>query len=80
MSGIRRRRGSTPPVPMRAGRGMSEMEAAAARLERAVARLEAATKRLAEAKPADQGEAEATSMVAARLEEAIQRIDQLLEE
>jgi exonuclease VII small subunit len=63
---------------------MSEWQEATERLERAIARLEAASKRLADRaearRPEPTGEAEATALVAARLEEAIQRIDQLLEE
>lgn len=63
---------------------MSDLDDAAQRLEQAVQRLEAASKRLS-GKAAAKGSAspalaETTAMVAARLEEAILRIDRLLEE
>lgn len=63
---------------------MSELDEAARKLDLAVQRLEAASKRIADAKPAGKGGgiglAETTASVAARLEEAILRIDRLLEE
>ncbi|HEY3919131.1 MAG TPA: hypothetical protein VGL83_15165 [Stellaceae bacterium] len=61
---------------------MSELDDAARKLDIAVQRLEAASKR-GEVKPAGKGaavQAEMTATVAARLEEAILRIDRLLEE
>jgi hypothetical protein len=64
---------------------MTELDDAARKLDLAVQRLEAAARRMADAKPArDKGaapaQADVTAMVAARLEEAILRIDRLLEE
>lgn len=62
---------------------MSELDEAARKLDLAVQRLEAASKRVADTKPAGKGGAslaETTASVAARLEEAILRIDRLLEE
>ncbi len=63
---------------------MSDLDEAARKLDMAVQRLEAASKRSAEAKPAAKGGstllADTTATVAARLEEAILRIDRLLEE
>jgi hypothetical protein len=62
---------------------MSELDEAARKLDMAVQRLEAASKRT-EAKPAaktgSSALADTTATVAARLEEAILRIDRLLEE
>jgi hypothetical protein len=62
---------------------MSDLDEAAKMLDLAVQRLEEASQR-AEAKPAvkavSPGLAEATAAVAAKLEEAILRIDRLLEE
>jgi hypothetical protein len=62
---------------------MSELDDATKRLDQAVQRLEAASKRLGDVKPGGKNAAavaEATAMVAAKLEEAILRIDRLLEE
>jgi len=62
---------------------MSELDDAAKKLDHAVQRLEAASKRLVEVKPGAKNAAsvaEATAAVAAKLEEAILRIDRLLEE
>lgn len=61
---------------------MSELEEAARKLELAVERLESASLRKIEARSAAAGVpmAETTATVAARLEEAILRIDRLLEE
>jgi hypothetical protein len=62
---------------------MSELDDATKRLDRAVQRLEAASKRLGEVKPGGKNAAavaDTTAMVAAKLEEAILRIDRLLEE
>lgn len=61
---------------------MTELEEAAQRLEQAVARLEAASRRGGDRKPTAKpntvpGDAAAT--VAARLDDAILRIDRLLE-
>jgi hypothetical protein len=62
---------------------MSELDEAARKLDMAVQRLEAPSKRT-EAKPAAKTGssvlADTTATVAARLEEAILRIDRLLEE
>lgn len=61
---------------------MNDMDDAARKLDLAVQRLEAASKRV-EVKPAGKAaaaQADTTAMVAARLEEAILRIDRLLEE
>jgi hypothetical protein len=62
---------------------MSELEEAARRLEEAVARLEtAATRRASERKPPTKGNAgsgETAAIVAARLDDAILRLDRLLE-
>jgi len=62
---------------------MSELEQAAERLERAVAKLEAASRRVGDhrqgAKP-ETATAETAAMVAIRLDEAILRLDRLLEE
>lgn len=61
---------------------MNDMDDAARKLDLAVQRLEAASKRV-EAKPAGKAgaaQADTTALVAARLEEAILRIDRLLEE
>ncbi len=62
---------------------MGEMDQAAQRLEQAVARLEAASKRAATEKTAPPSDnsalVDATALVAARLEQAISRIDRLLE-
>lgn len=63
---------------------MSDLDEAARKLDLAVQRLEAASKRTAETKSAAPAGgaalAETTANVAARLEEAILRIDRLLEE
>lgn len=63
---------------------MSDLDEAARKLDLAVQHLEAASKRSADAKPAAKpvppGLAETTALVASRLEEAILRIDRLLEE
>ena len=63
---------------------MSDLDEAARKLDLAVQRLEAASKRTAETKLASPASAaapaETTAAVAARLEEAILRIDRLLEE
>ncbi|HXR85446.1 MAG TPA: hypothetical protein VN728_00670 [Stellaceae bacterium] len=62
---------------------MSELDDATKRLDQAVQRLEAASKRLGDVKPGSKNAAvvaETTAMVAAKLEEAILRIDRLLEE
>jgi hypothetical protein len=64
---------------------MGDMDQAAQRLEQAVARLEAASKRAADVKmtaaPSDNAAlVDATTLVAARLEQAISRIDRLLED
>jgi hypothetical protein len=62
---------------------MSDMDDATKRLDQAVQRLEAASKRLGEVKPGSKNAtavAETTAAVAAKLEEAILRIDRLLEE
>jgi hypothetical protein len=62
---------------------MSELDDAARKLDQAVQRLEAVSKRVGGAKPAGKhaaGAADTTAVVAARLEEAILRIDRLLEE
>ncbi len=61
---------------------MNELEQAAHRLEQAVARLEAASRRSSERKPAAKPGAapnETASLVAARLDDAILRLDRLLE-
>lgn len=63
---------------------MSDLGEAARKLDLAVQRLEAASKRPAEGKSASAPDgaalADTTAAVAARLEEAILRIDRLLEE
>ena len=62
---------------------MSELDEAARKLDQAVQRLETASKRVADVKPGAKNagvSAEATATVAAKLEEAILRIDRLLEE
>ncbi|HEV8015464.1 MAG TPA: hypothetical protein VGP48_08005 [Stellaceae bacterium] len=63
---------------------MSELDEAARKLDQAVERLEAASKRVGDGKPAGKAGsaslADTTASVAARLEEAILRIDRLLEE
>jgi hypothetical protein len=62
---------------------MSELDDAARKLDQAVQRLEAASKRVGEVKPGAKNAAavvETTAAVAAKLEEAILRIDRLLEE
>ena len=60
---------------------MTELEEAAQRLEQAVARLEAASRRVGDRKPAkpNASPGEMTATVAARLDDAILRIDRLLE-
>ena len=61
---------------------MSNLAEAAQRLEQAVARLEAATRRSGERKPsakAGPAAGESAAMIAMRLDEAILRIDRLLE-
>ena len=62
---------------------MKELEEAARRLEEAVARLEtAAARRMSERKPpakGNGGSAETAALVAARLDDAILRLDRLLE-
>jgi len=62
---------------------MSELEEAARRLEEAVARLEtAAGRRMSERKPpakSTAGSGETAAIVAARLDDAILRLDRLLE-
>ena len=61
---------------------MSDLEAATQRLEEAVARLETATRRSGERKPAAKagaGANETVALVAARLDQAILRLDRLLE-
>jgi len=61
---------------------MTELEQAAQRLEQAVARLEAASRRVADRKPVAKPNpalVETTALVAARLNDAILRIDRLLE-
>jgi hypothetical protein len=61
---------------------MSELEQATRRLEQAVARLEAASRHPVERKPAAKSagaSAETAAMVAIRLDEAILRLDRLLE-
>jgi len=61
---------------------MSELAEAAQRLEQAVARLEAASRRSGERKPPAKPSPalnETAAMVAMRLDEAILRIDRLLE-
>ena len=62
---------------------MSEMEHAAERLEQAVAKLEAAARRSSERKPAAKAAsagADTVALVAERLDDAIARLDRLLEE
>lgn len=61
---------------------MSELEQAAQRLEQAVAKLEAAARRGGDRKPAAKpgAAADTAALVAARLDEAILRLDRLLEE
>jgi hypothetical protein len=62
---------------------MSELDNATKKLDQAVQRLEAASKRLGDVKPGSKhaaSVAETTAAVAAKLEEAILRIDRLLEE
>ncbi|HEY1503868.1 MAG TPA: hypothetical protein VGF92_06190 [Stellaceae bacterium] len=62
---------------------MSELDDAARRLDQAVQRLETASKRVGEVKAGGRNPAavtETTAAVAAKLEEAILRIDRLLEE
>lgn len=62
---------------------MSELDDATQKLDQAVQRLEAASKRLGAVKPGAKNAAavvETTAAVAAKLEEAILRIDRLLEE
>jgi hypothetical protein len=61
---------------------MTELEQAAQRLEEAVARLEAASRRVGDRKQpakANTVSADAALTVAARLDDAILRIDRLLE-
>jgi len=61
---------------------MTELEQAAERLEQAVARLEAISSRLGERKPSTKPAAapsDTAITVAARLDDAIARIDRLLE-
>lgn len=61
---------------------MTELEQAAQRLEQAVARLEAASRRSGERKPAAKPGAapnDTAAMVAMRLDDAILRLDRLLE-
>lgn len=62
---------------------MSELEEATRRLEEAVARLETvAVRRTSERKPSSKsnaGPAETAAIVAARLDDAILRLDRLLE-
>jgi hypothetical protein len=61
---------------------MTELEEAAQRLEQAVARLEAASRRGGDRKPASRpnpASGDAAATVAARLDDAILRIDRLLE-
>ena len=61
---------------------MSELEEAAQRLEEAVARLETAARRSGERKPAAKPSTsanETVTLVAARLDQAILRLDRLLE-
>jgi outer membrane murein-binding lipoprotein Lpp len=61
---------------------MNELEQATRRLEQAVARLETASRQTVEHKPAAKSTgatAETAAMVAIRLDEAIQRLDRLLE-
>jgi hypothetical protein len=61
---------------------MNELEEAAQRLEEAVARLEMAARRNSDRKPAAKssaGAAETAALVAARLDDAILRLDRLLE-
>jgi hypothetical protein len=62
---------------------MSDLDEAARRLDQAVQRLETASKKVGEIKPGAKNAAaaaETTATVAAKLEEAILRIDRLLEE
>lgn len=62
---------------------MTDMERAAERLEQAVAKLEAAARRSGERKPvakASSAASDAAAMVAERLDDAILRLDRLLEE
>jgi hypothetical protein len=62
---------------------MSEMDQAAERLERAVAKLEAAARRNSDRKSAAKAggpASDTTAIVAERLDEAILRLDRLLEE
>ena len=61
---------------------MNELEEAAQRLEEAVARLETAARRNSDRKPAAKsgaGVVETAALVAARLDDAILRLDRLLE-
>ncbi len=61
---------------------MSGMKQAAQRLDQAVAKLEAASRRLGGGKPGAKSKPagnDNTALVAARLDEAILRIDRLLE-
>ena len=61
---------------------MNELEEAAQRLEEAVARLETVARRSGERKPAAKtgtGANETVTLVAARLDQAILRLDRLLE-
>jgi len=58
------------------------MKQAAQRLDQAVAKLEAASRRLGDGKPGAKSKSESSdnaALVAARLDEAILRIDRLLE-
>jgi hypothetical protein len=61
---------------------MNDLEEAAQRLEEAVARLETAARRNSDRKPSaksNAGTAETVAIVAARLDDAILRLDRLLE-
>ncbi len=61
---------------------MAELEEAAGRLEQAVAKLETAARRTGDRRPAAKSSAnsaEAAAIVAARLDDAILRLDRLLE-
>ncbi len=61
---------------------MSDLKQAAERLDQAVAKLEAASRRLGDgnrAAKSKSGSSDNTAVVAARLDEAILRIDRLLE-
>jgi hypothetical protein len=62
--------------------GMTELEQAAERLEQAISRLEAASRRVTERKPPTKAAAPAddtAAAIASRLDDAILRIDRLLE-